>query len=202
MPSPRRLRSRSDSGSLLQLPQAGGRLVEDHEHRIGGKRARDFEHALLAERQIAGEVAELLAKADALQLMQRLGARGAFLGAVEAKRAGEETRARARIGAEQHVVDQRHVRPQLDVLERARHALAAIWRGASAVMSSPRNTICPALGFAVPVIRLSSVVLPAPFGPIRPRISPARTSKLTSLTAASAAEPLGGTVDPQHGSIG
>ena len=64
--------------------------------------------------------------------------------------------------------------------------LAAIWRGANVVMSSSRNRIRPAFGFAVPVIRLSSVVLPAPFGPIRPRTSPGLTSKLTSLTAANA----------------
>ena len=123
MPSPRSAAQQIGERLLLKLPQAGGRLVQDHDHRIGGERARHFEQALLAERQIAGEVAELLAEADALQLMQRLGARGAFLGAVEPQRAGEESRARARIGAEQHVVDQRHVRPQLDVLERPRHAL-------------------------------------------------------------------------------
>jgi len=32
-------------------------------------------------------------------------------------------------------------------------------------------------------MQLNSVDLPDPFGPIRPRISPGRTSKLTSCTA-------------------
>jgi hypothetical protein len=33
-------------------------------------------------------------------------------------------------------------------------------------MSSPPSKICPLSGFNMPVIRLISVVLPAPFGPI------------------------------------
>ena len=53
----------------------------------------------------------------------------------------------------------------------------------SAETSRPRNSIRPALIGRVRVSRLNSVDLPAPFGPIRPTISPARISKLTSSTA-------------------
>src|SRR5262249_13934602 len=44
-------------------------------------------------------------------------------------------------------------------------------------------TIAPANGRWNPDSTLTSVVLPAPFGPIRPRISPCRREMLTSSTA-------------------
>ena len=47
------------------------------------------------------------------------------------------------------------------------------------------NWMRPALACSAPVSRLNIVLLPAPFGPIRPRISPALRSKLTLLTAVS-----------------
>ena len=65
---------------LFRPAQTGGRLVEDDQRRIGGKRARDFENALAAERQIAGEVVGLGAEPDALELAQRLETRARFLG--------------------------------------------------------------------------------------------------------------------------
>src|SRR5437870_12616584 len=51
-------------------------------------------------------------------------------------------------------------------------------------MSRPQLRILPELGFSAPAIMLNRVVLPAPFGPMKPKICPLRTSKLTSLTAA------------------
>src|SRR5262249_54574629 len=50
-------------------------------------------------------------------------------------------------------------------------------------ISLPAKRIEPAVGCRLPAIRLKAVLLPQPFGPIRPRISPSRTSKDTSLTA-------------------
>src|SRR5438270_10486460 len=50
-------------------------------------------------------------------------------------------------------------------------------------ISPPSKRIEPALGGKVPAIRLKIVVLPEPFGPIRPRISPGLTAKDTPLTA-------------------
>src|ERR1700677_2765519 len=58
--------------------------------------------------------------------------------------------------------------------------------GASLATSRPSNRISPALAGFKPEIISNSVVLPAPLGPPMPRISPAATSKLKSLTAASA----------------
>ena len=48
----------------------------------------------------------------------------------------------------------------------------ARWCGASVVMSDPRKLIEPSVGRTSPLIRLNSVVLPAPFGPITARRSP------------------------------
>src|SRR5215510_7578571 len=58
-----------------------------------------------------------------------------------------------------------------------------IWCAGRPVMSSSRNRIEPAVGRSVPAIRLKVVLLPDPFGPMRPTISPSRTSKDTRLTA-------------------
>src|SRR5690242_5046387 len=52
-------------------------------------------------------------------------------------------------------------------------------------MSAPRNRTRPAVGARNPVTRLNSVVLPAPFGPISPTISPSRTVNETPSTARS-----------------
>ena len=43
---------------------------------------------------------------------------------------------------------------------------------------------------SAPLMRLKSVVLPDPFGPITPRISPASTVRLTFLNSNNAAEAL------------
>ena len=51
-------------------------------------------------------------------------------------------------------------------------------------MSLPANTIAPLVGGRKPLNRLKQVVLPAPFGPIRPTISPVSTMRLRLLTAA------------------
>ena len=56
-------------------------------------------------------------------------------------------------------------------------------QGRSPVMSSPLNTMRPASGRRILVMSRSSVVLPAPFGPIRPTIWSRLSSKLTAFTA-------------------
>ena len=53
----------------------------------------------------------------------------------------------------------------------------------SAVTSSPSNMIEPCVGGSTPAIRLNSVDLPAPLGPISPTISPRPTEIETSLLA-------------------
>src|SRR5574337_1113431 len=49
----------------------------------------------------------------------------------------------------------------------------------------PSSSSAPELGPSTPLIRLNAVVLPAPFGPIRPTISPLCTSSDSSFTATS-----------------
>src|SRR3954452_13767560 len=53
------------------------------------------------------------------------------------------------------------------------------------IRCSPANTISPAVGRWAPLIRLSSVLLPAPLGPITPSSSPGATSNDRSLKAAT-----------------
>src|SRR3954471_4424499 len=53
------------------------------------------------------------------------------------------------------------------------------------VMSAPSRVTLPALGFCRPVITLKSVVLPAPFGPIRPVTCPGSTWSSASESAMS-----------------
>src|SRR6266540_6804770 len=52
-------------------------------------------------------------------------------------------------------------------------------------MSSPRKRIVPDVGLSNPVMQLTNVVLPAPLGPMTPRISPLRIMRSTPATAAS-----------------
>src|SRR5439155_5616333 len=60
-------------------------------------------------------------------------------------------------------------------------AWARRWGGA-AVTSRPASVTVPDVGRSRPDKRLNSDVLPAPFGPMIPRNSPAFTSRLTSAT--------------------
>src|SRR2546422_383981 len=60
---------------------------------------------------------------------------------------------------------------------------AATRFGGSPSMRRPSNSILPPVGRSSPETRFSSVVLPAPFGPIRPCTSPSATEKLASSTA-------------------
>src|SRR3954462_6693053 len=55
--------------------------------------------------------------------------------------------------------------------------------GESPAISTPSNRIEPAVAGSVPDSRLKIVLLPEPFGPIRPRISPRSTLNDTLLTA-------------------
>src|SRR6266436_8988651 len=62
--------------------------------------------------------------------------------------------------------------------------------GARPVTSWPWKRILPASGRRAPAIRLNSVVLPEPFGPMTPSSSPSCSVKLTSLTARTPPKPL------------
>src|SRR6266481_6304665 len=55
--------------------------------------------------------------------------------------------------------------------------------GVAAVILRPFRRISPASGASPPAIRLKSVVLPAPFGPMMPSASPGATDRSTSSAA-------------------
>src|SRR6266404_2536673 len=59
--------------------------------------------------------------------------------------------------------------------------------GLTAVILRPFRRISPASGASPPAIRLKSVVLPAPFGPIMPSASPGATAR--SISSAATTEP-------------
>src|SRR6202030_1596940 len=55
--------------------------------------------------------------------------------------------------------------------------------GAARVTSTPLKTMRPAVGNVSPARQLKKVDLPAPFGPIRPMISPSSTARSAPDTA-------------------
>ena len=89
----------------------------------------------------------------------------------------------AHIGADHDVVEHRHARERPHDLEGAADAGRADPCGVAPDMLRPSSSTSPALGCRKPLSRLNSVVLPAPFGPMMPRISPLCSVKLTSCTA-------------------
>jgi hypothetical protein len=89
----------------------------------------------------AGEVIGALGEADAVELAPGLGEDRTLLGTVEAQARLQHAGTRARMGAERDVVEQAHLRAQLDVLERARQAEAgdrALRRAADVVAEERR----------------------------------------------------------------
>src|SRR5690606_19500977 len=66
----------------------------------------------------AGE--RVVAEPDAPELPERLGPDAFLLGAPEAQQAAPQARARARVRAQRHVLEEAQARAQVQVLERAR----------------------------------------------------------------------------------
>ena len=124
MPSALELPQQFGELLLLEVTQAGGGLVEQQQQRIGGKRARDLDDALLAERQAARGIVEVRRQADPRNRARRLRIRARFLGPVEPQRRADDARSAAQVRAQRHVVEHGHPRHELHVLERAADAAA------------------------------------------------------------------------------
>ena len=122
MPSSRRLRSKRRELLLFQEAQPRRGLVEQQQQRIGGERAGDLDDALPAQRQRAGRRMQRIGQSDACDLRRRLGAHARFLAPVETQRGASDAGAAAQVRAERDVVEHRHARDQLDMLERAADA--------------------------------------------------------------------------------
>src|SRR5262249_8241965 len=121
-----------------------------------------------------GEVGggQLGARSQARELEEPLGAGAGFahpVGALE--RAGDD------------VLHHRHTPESAHELPGARHPVAAdpIRAGLADIVAAKRMR--PSSGGRKPVMQLKSVVLPAPFGPMRPTMSPSSMTKDTSLLA-------------------
>ena len=108
--------------ALLLAAQARRGLVEDEQHRVGGEGACDLERALGAERQAARQLVGAPGEADPGELAHRLGEALPLFAAVEPEAGRQQAGAGTAVGAEGDVVEQAHLRPELDVLEGARQA--------------------------------------------------------------------------------
>src|ERR1700756_5613886 len=62
--------------------------------------------------------------------------------------------------------------------------------GGAKVTSLPANEIAPVVGMVSPARQLKKVDLPAPFGPIRPMISPSSTARSAPATARKSPKPF------------
>ena len=144
---------------------------------VAGEQHGELELALVAVREQPGEHAPRAAEPDAAERPARpLDARSRtpFARRQIAHRAaegglrGEPRRSRARAGAG------RRSRPGTSARARPRATERRL-----AVISTPSSSTLPLVGRSTPEIRLNSVVLPAPFGPITASISPRATSSPT-----------------------
>ena len=186
MPSRAAGAAASASALLLHVAQAGGRLVEQQQRRVGAQRARDLDERCWPSARVPASSCSWSPRPTRSSWRAASASSCALLGAVEPQHRAP-ARPCGRAGA-----------------RRARRSPAPSCRGSACTcwkvraMPEPRDlarrqrrrSCCAAeprprraSSGSTPVIRLKVVDLPAPLGPIRPTISPARTWKLTSLTA-------------------
>ena len=162
-----------DRGELghLRLGQPGRRLVHEHERRLGGERAGDAEPPLVAVRQRARRRLGQRRQAEQLeQLVARR--RRASRGPAPTPSAATSTFSRTESSRNERLCWNVRASPA-----RARRcALQPVTR------ALPSSTL-PAVGKSKPVSTLTSVDLPAPFGPIRPTTSCRCSSSVTSCSA-------------------
>ena len=93
----------------LLVVQAAGGLVEQEQPGPGGERPRQLDPLERAEGQARGGPVRVPGDADELERLERGAPHGAF-----------PREARDRVRADEHVLEHRHRREELDVLERAR----------------------------------------------------------------------------------
>ena len=116
-------RERADHrGKLLACLrcEADRRFVEQQQRRIGGQRADDLDHALLAARQCAGLL--LGDRADPQQVQQSARARRRCRlgrGGAPSEQQAKEAAAHLRVKTDQHILQRGEIGKQTAVLERA-----------------------------------------------------------------------------------
>ena len=155
----------------LRLVQPGRRLVEQQVARPDGERAGDAQQALAPRRQEAGRALRLLEQAEAARARRR--------------------RSRPRAACRPRCPSHRRRRSRATV--RSAKGRAA-WKvrpsparasraGEQPVTSTPSSKTVPESGAWKPLRTLTSVVLPAPFGPISPSASPGAQRQVDLLSA-------------------
>ena len=119
--------------------QPGGGLVKQQERRLGGQSARNLEHALHAERQVAGAIVRMRAEAHVAKKAAGVRFDGGFLGSRPpgSQHRGYQSRVRAAVPARHDVFQHRHVGKQLEILESARDAEAHDFVGLKDVDALP-----------------------------------------------------------------
>ena len=154
----------------------GGRLVHQHEPRLGRERAGDAEPPLVAVRERRRGRVGVGGEPEHVEQLVRARC-AARRGPAPTPSAATSTFSRT---------DERPER--VAVLERAREPVPA-----AAVRRPPRHVAAlerdrAGVGRSKPLSTFTSVDLPAPFGPIRPTTSPRRSSSVTPRSACDALE--------------
>ena len=159
---------------------AAGRLVEEQDVRLVQQRGGHGQALLVAARKLA---AELAGDGAELELGHRPVDPLATPRAVQAIGAGEEVEV---LGDRELGVERELLRHIADLLAR---------RGGAAPQVGAGDLELPLVADSSPQSMRKVVVLPAPLGPRRPKISPRRTSKLTWSTATKSPKRLTQIVD-------
>src|SRR5712664_4074918 len=170
-------------GMLVTARNAAGRLVQQDDGGIERKGAGDIEQFFLALRKCRRDGIELgtqpqdFSDALGIRLEYRIPLQGA-------KRIGHAAQARRDRDAKRFPY--RQSGKDIDQLKRARHSEPCKLDRPMPAISRPRKRTSPAVGRSRPVTTLTSVVLPAPFGPTIETNSPSLTPKEMSRRALNA----------------
>ena len=180
---PLRRASRAIDLGQLGRPHTGHRLVEQQQARPARQDHRQFKRAPLAVRQGGGRRVGSAGKPDFFQRGMRRLAQPPVAGS----RAPEaEAVPLMRLHRQRDIVERRELAKQRGDLKRARNAeRRSSRRAGKREMSRPAKWIAPASGRNPPASAETSVVLPAPFGPMTAWISPGMTVSVTSASASS-----------------
>ena len=152
--------------------EVAGRLVAEQQRRVGDDRAGDADALLLAAGELARVVLRAVGEADDLQRDRRTRLRRSAFDSLVSSSGSSTLRSRGQ--HRQQVVE---LEDEADV-PRAPARRAAPPRQLVDALAADLDR-CPPVGVSSPPIRLSSVVLPEPDGPISARKSPCGMSRLT-----------------------
>ena len=175
---PRDLRGQPHQLDALARRHAGGRLVHQQKFRLVGERHRELQPLEIAIGELAAGPIGITAHADEIEQPARLVAR-------EIRRRGPEIEQRLPYDTSATCTFSRTVMVgKVAVIWNVRPTPSRqIARGFWPTVSSPSRLMRPLSGVFWPLSISKQVLLPAPFGPISARISPALSSNDTPRTA-------------------